>query len=232
MKILLVEDDLEQLEVLFTVLSQAGHVIDCINDGKTAQLLICHRNYDLLILDWMLPEVSGISLCAQYRQLGKAAPVLILTAKDSIKDKVTGLDAGADDYLIKPIDLEELLARVRALSRRAPLWQGNSLAMGELQLHLDSLNLEYQQQTVQLSAREFQLLEFMLRHPNQVLNQERIEQALWEWDNEPESNAVASLVRRLRQRLKQVGAVDWLETIYGLGYRLYNPQDKLTKVNQ
>lgn len=232
MRILLVEDDLEQLEALFTVLSQAGHVTDCIADGKTAQWLICDRDYDLLILDWMLPEVSGISLCHQYRQLGKAAPVLMLTAKDSIADKVTGLDAGADDYLIKPVDLVELLARIRALSRRSPLWQGNSLAMGELELHLDTLDLEYQQQTVQLSAREFQLLEYMLRHPNQVLNQERIEQALWEWDQEPESNAVASLVRRLRQRLKQVGAVDWLETIYGLGYRLGNPQYKLTKVNQ
>ena len=231
MKILLVEDDLEQLEPLCTILSQAGHVTDCITDGKMAQWLISERNYDLLILDWMLPEVSVISLCSQYRQLGKVAPVLILTARDSIEDKVIGLDSGADDYLVKPIDLVELLARIRALSRRSPLWQGNSLAIGELQLHLDTLSVEHQRQTVQLSAREFQLLEYMLRHPQQVLNQEKIEQALWEWDNEPESNAVTSLVRRLRQRLQQVGAADWLETIYGMGYRLRDPQDKLAKIS-
>lgn len=229
-KILIVEDDVEQIEPIGEVLSQAGHITDCITDGKTAEWLIGDRQYDLLILDWMLPEVSGISLCSQYRKLGKTAPVLILTAKDSIADKVTGLDAGADDYLVKPIDLVELLARVRALSRRSPLWQGSHLAMGELRLHLDTLCVEYEQQTVQLSTREFQLLEHMLRHGQQVLNREQIEAALWEWDTIPENNAVTSLVRRLRQRLQQVGAVDWLETVYGAGYRLRNPEDKLTKV--
>ena len=227
MRILLVEDDLVQLEPLSAVLSQAGHIVDCIADGTTAQWLIGNRDYELLILDWMLPGVSGISLCRQYRQLGKAAPVLILSAKNNIADKVTGLDAGADDYLVKPVDLVELLARVRALSRRYPFWQGNILAVGELELHLDTLYLEYRQKTVQLSVREFQLLEYMLRHANQVLNQKRIEQALWEWDNEPESNAVASLVRRLRQRLQQVDAADWLETIYGMGYRLRDPLSSL-----
>lgn len=225
MKILLVEDDLEQLEPLCVVLSQAGHITDCIADGKTAQWLISDRNYDLLILDWMLPEVSGISLCSQYRQLGKTSPVLILTAKDKIADKVTGLDAGADDYLVKPIDLVELLARVRALSRRSPLWQGNSLAMGDLQLYLETLSVNYHQQAVQLSMREFQLLEYLLRHPRQVLSRDQIEQALWQWDSIPESNAVTTLVRRLRQRLDQIGAANWLETIYGMGYRLQEPKE-------
>lgn len=186
---------------------------------------ISDRNYDLLILDWMLPEVSGISLCSQYRQLGKTSPVLILTAKDKIVDKVTGLDAGADDYLVKPIDLVELLARVRALSRRSPLWQGNSLAMGDLQLYLETLSVNYHQQAVQLSMREFQLLEYLLRHPRQVLSRDQIEQALWQWDSIPESNAVTTLVRRLRQRLDQIGAADWLETIYGMGHCLREPKE-------
>ncbi|MBD2003191.1 MULTISPECIES: two-component system response regulator RppA [Cyanophyceae] len=220
MKILLVEDDPAQLEPLHAALLQAGHIVDGIEDGEIAQWLLSQKDYDLLILDWMLPKVSGLSLCRQYRRLGKTAPVLMLTAKDTTPDKVTGLDAGADDYLVKPTDIVELLARVRALGRRSPLWQGDILRMEDLQLHLNSLKVEREQTTVQLSAREFQLLEYLLRHPHQILTRDQIEQALWEWGTEPESNAVTTLVRRLRQRLQLVGAADWIETVYGMGYRI------------
>ncbi|MBD1893259.1 two-component system response regulator RppA [Coleofasciculus sp. FACHB-129] len=222
MRILLVEDDPEQLEPLNAALLQAGHIVDGIEDGETAQWLISQKDYDLLILDWMLPTVSGLSLCRQYRQAGKTSPVLMLTAKDTTVDKVTSLDAGADDYLVKPTDIIELLARVRALGRRSPLWQGDILRIEDLQLHLNSLTVERGQTTVQLSAREFQLLEYFLRHPYQVLTRDQMEQALWEWGAEPESNAVTTLVRRLRQRLQLVDAADWIETVYGMGYRL-NP---------
>ena len=225
MIILLVEDDPAQLEPLHAALSQAGHIVDAIEDGETAQWLISEKDYDLLILDWMLPTVSGISLCRQYRQSGKTAPVLMLTAKDTTFDKVTGLDAGADDYLVKPVDLVELLARVRALGRRSPLWKGDTLLMADLKLHLTSLTVERAQVTIQLSVREFQMMEYLMRHPRQVLSREQIEQALWEWGTEPESNAVTTLVRRLRQRLQAVGAKDWLETVYGMGYRLNPPNE-------
>ena len=114
MVILLVEDDGRQLEPLQAALSAAGHIVDAVEDGDTAQWLLAQKEYDLLILDWMLPKVSGIQLCHLYRQAGKTAPVLMLTAKDTTNDKVTGLDAGADDYLVKPVDVIELLARVRA----------------------------------------------------------------------------------------------------------------------
>lgn len=224
MRILLVEDDPAQLEPLHAALSQAGHIVDGVEDGETAQWLISQNDYDLLILDWMLPRVSGLSLCLQYRRLGKTSPVLMLTAKDTTPDKVVGLDAGADDYLVKPTDVIELLARVRALGRRSPLWQGDILRMADLQLHLNTLTVERGEATVQLSSREFQLLEYLLRHPNQVLTREQIEQALWEWGTEPESNALTTLVRRLRQRLQLVGTADWLETIYGMGYRLKSPE--------
>jgi two-component system, OmpR family, manganese sensing response regulator len=220
MLILLAEDDPAQLEPLRTALSKVGHAVDAVEDGETAQWLISDRNYDLLILDWMLPKVSGIDLCRHYRQAGKTAPVLMLTAKDTTSDKVAGLDAGADDYLVKPIDVIELLARVRALGRRSPLWKGDTLSLGELQLHLTNLTIERQQLTTQLSGREFQLMEYLMRHPRQVLSHEQIEQALWGWGSQPESNAVTTLVRRLRQRLQAVGAKDWLETVYGVGYRL------------
>ena len=220
MLILLVEDDPAQLEPLQVALSQVGHIVDAVEDGETALSLIREKDYDLLILDWMLPKISGVDLCRQYRNLGNAAPVLMLTAKDTTADKVDGLDAGADDYIVKPVDVLELLARVRALGRRSPLWQGDTLTLANLQLDLTSLNLKRGKEKIQLSVREFQLMEYLMRHPQQVLSRDQIEQALWSWGSEPESNAVATLVRRLRQRLETVGAKDWLETVYGIGYRL------------
>ncbi len=220
MLILLVEDDPAQLEPLQVALSQVGHIVDAVENGETALSLIREKDYDLLNLDWMLPKVSGVDLCRQYRNLGNTAPVLMLTAKDTTADKVDGLDAGADDYIVKPVDVLELLARVRALGRRSPLWQGDTLTLGNLQLDLTSLNLKRGKDKIQLSVREYQLMEYLMRHPQQVLSRDQIEQALWSWGSEPESNAVTTLVRRLRQRLETVGAKDWLETVYGIGYRL------------
>lgn len=223
MRVLLVEDDPKQLMPLQTVLAQAGHSVDGVKDGETAQWLLSEKEYDLLILDWMLPHISGVNLCRQYRAAGKTAPVLMITARDTTPEKVTGLDAGADDYLVKPIDLVEFMARVRALRRRSPLWQGDTLNLEDLHLHLDTLTVERQGATVSLSSREFQLLEYFMRHPRQVLTRNQIEQAVWEWGTEPESNAMTVLVRKLRQRLQAVGAADWIESIYGRGYRLSSP---------
>jgi DNA-binding response OmpR family regulator len=224
MRILLVEDDPEQLEPLRTVLVKSGHVVDGVEDGAIAQQIIQDKEYDLLILDWLLPNVSGISLCQRYRQAGKMTPVLILTAKDAVADKVTGLDVGADDYLVKPVNALELLARVRALGRRSPLLQGDTLTLNDLHLHLTTLTLERQATKVSLSGREFHLIEYLMRHPKQVLSRDQIEQALWEWDTLPESKAVATLVHRVRQRLQAVGAEEWLQTVYGMGYRLAPPE--------
>lgn len=159
MRILLVEDDTEQLEPLYTALMEAGHIVDSVEDGETAQWLLSQKDYDLLILDWMLPEVSGVELCRQYRQSGKTAPVLMLTAKDTTLDKIVGLDAGADDYLVKPTDILELLAQVRALGRRSPLWQGDILHIADLQLYLTTLTVKQGQTSVELAPREFHLLD-------------------------------------------------------------------------
>jgi len=220
MRILLVEDDPEQLEPLHVALAEVGHIVDAIQNGEIARWVMSQRHYDLLILDWMLPDVSGIDLCRSYRNAGKTVPVLMLTARDTTLDKVTGLDAGADDYLVKPVDLFELLARVRALGRRSPLWQGETLHLEDLMLDLTTLSVKRGQQSMQLSTREFQLLEYLLRHPHQVLSRIQLEQALWAWGDEPESNAITALVRRLRHRLECLGAAEWLETVYGMGYRL------------
>jgi DNA-binding response OmpR family regulator len=223
MRILLVEDDPEQLEPLYAALSQLGHIVDSVEDGTTAQWIINEKDYDLLILDWLLPGKSGVELCRHYRKAGKTAPVLMLTAKDATLDKVTGLDAGADDYLIKPVDLVELLARVRALGRRSPLYQGDILRAADLSLNLAQMSAEREGISVNLSNREFQLLEYLLRHPQQVLTRDQIELSLWEWGDEPESNAVTTLVKRLRQRLQPLAVEDWVETVYGVGYRLNPP---------
>lgn len=224
MRILLVEDDPAQLEPLYAALSKSGHIVDAVATGETAEWLVGEKDYDLLILDWMLPGISGVELCESYRQAGKPAPVLMLTARDTTIDKVTGLDAGADDYLVKPIDVSELLARVRALGRRSPLWTGDMLTVADLHLHLTNLTIERQQATAKLSSREFQLMEYLMRHPRQIITRDQIEQSLWEWGEEPESNAVTALIKRVRQRLQKVGAEDWIETIYGVGYCL-NPPD-------
>lgn len=224
MRILLVEDDPEQLEPLKGVLSEAGYTVDGVEDGETAQWLISQKDYDLLILDWMLPNFSGLSLCQQYRRAGKTAPVLMLSARDTTTDKVVGLDAGADDYLVKPADLVELLARVRALRRRVPSWQGDSLQIADLRLHIDKLIVEHNTTSVELSYREAQLLEYFMRHPNQILTRNQIEQALWEWGAEPESNALTVLVRKLRYKLQIIDAEDWIKTVYGMGYSLQVPK--------
>lgn len=223
MRILLVEDDPEQLEPLQAALTHAGHIVDAVEDGTTARWLIGEKAYDLLIFDWMLPGEDGIALCQHYRQAGKAAPVLMLTAKDTTADKVIGLDAGADDYLVKPVDVAELLARVRALRRRSPVWCGDFLQVADLVLDLDTMRAERGDSDLKLSSRDFQLLEYMLRHPSQVLTHNQLEQALWEWGTEPESNAVTARIKRLRQRLRALDADTWIETVYGVGYRLEPP---------
>jgi two-component system, OmpR family, manganese sensing response regulator len=223
MRILLAEDDIAQLEPIQTALVRDQHVVDTATDGATAQWLLSTQEYDLLILDWMLPQVSGLDLCRCYRQSGRVGPILMLTARQEIADRVEGLDAGADDYLVKPVSLAELRARIRALGRRPYLWQGDVLSLADLQLHLSNLTLARGAHSVQLSKREFQLLEYLLRHPRQVLTHDQLHHALWSWEGEPESNALSKLVRRLRQRLKTVGAASWVETVYGMGYRLQPP---------
>jgi len=220
MLILLVEDDIALLEPLRAALMKVGHTVDAMEDGETAQWYAFEKDYDLLILDWMLPKISGLEVCRSYRLAGKVTPILMLTAKDGVSDKVMGLDAGADDYLVKPVDIIELLARVRALGRRSLVWQGDILNLGDLRLNLSNFTIELDSQTIQLSSREFQLMEYLMRHPRQVLTHTQIEQALWSWGEEPESNALTTLVRRLRQKLQIIGARDCLETVHRLGYRL------------
>ncbi|MBD2103065.1 two-component system response regulator RppA [Leptolyngbya sp. FACHB-261] len=222
MRVLLVEDEPDLAHALKEALEHAGYVVDLALDGEDAcaYLLTEPIPYSLAVLDWMLPGVSGLELCQLLRSKGNALPVLMLTAKDRLTDKITGLDAGADDYLIKPFDIPELLARLRALLRRPPQLQSHQLKVGELELDYNTHSVQQQGEAISLTLKEFQLLEYFMQHPNQVLSSEQIRRRLWETGVEPTSNIVAAQVRLLRRKLTSQGHKPPIETVFGVGYRL------------
>ena len=224
MRILLVDDEAELAEPLSRVLTRQGYQVDIATDGQVGSQLAADATYDLLILDWMLLHYSGLEICQQVRSRGDATPVLFLTAKDTLNDRVEGLDAGADDYLVKPFELRELLARVRALLRRPPTLEPPA-RVTRLQyedLALDEANqLAYRQdQTIELSEKETQLLSYLLRHPDQVLTRSQIHQAVWADAEEPASNVLAAQMRLLRRKIEPTGTLPLIHTVYGKGYRL------------
>lgn len=229
MQILLVDDEAELTEPLSRALYCEGYGVDVAADGETGLILAQQKNYDLLILDWMLPHRSGLSICQELRSQGKSTPVLFLTAKDTVNDRVLGLDAGADDYLIKPFELRELLARVRALLRRNATVESATLTCEQLKvgdLELDSENqVAYRQgRAISLSEKEGQLLEYFLRHPSQLLSHEQIYQSLWPASEQPSSNVLAALVRLLRRKIEVAGERPLIHTVYGKGYRFGSEQ--------
>ncbi|QZZ20338.1 response regulator transcription factor [Leptothermofonsia sichuanensis E412] len=225
MRILLVDDEAEMANPLSHVLSQQGYEVDVAYDGGRGSQLAQENHYDLLILDWMLPKFSGLEICQQLRSRGDTTPVLFLTAKDTLDDRVEGLDAGADDYLVKPFELRELLARVRALLRRPPTLESVALPrrLRVDDLELDTVNqLAYRHgRTIELSEKETQLLAYLMRHPNQLLTHDQIHQYLWGDSNEkPTSNALAAQIRLLRRKVEAKGEPPLINTVYGRGYRL------------
>ncbi|MEM9119310.1 MAG: two-component system response regulator RppA [Cyanobacteria bacterium P01_F01_bin.56] len=224
MKILLVDDEAELAEPLSRVLMREGYQVDLAFDGQAGKQLATTHSYDLLILDWMLPHCSGLEICQQVRSRGDATPVLFLTAKDTLDDRVEGLDAGADDYIIKPFELRELLARVRALLRRPPQLETSARSP---KLYYDDLELDEanqlasrQGETIELSEKETQLLSYFLRYPDQVLTRNQIHQAVWADMEEPASNVLAAQMRLLRRKIEPKGTLPLIHTVYGKGYRL------------
>jgi len=223
MRILLVDDEEELAEPLQRILTNQGYTVDIANGGDRGWQLAQTGAYDLLILDWMMPEKSGVEICQALRQKGDLTPVLILTAKDTLDDRVSGLDNGADDYLVKPFELRELLARVRALLRRAPIITTNELSRlnyGDLELDRDNQVVYRDQTAIALTEREYQLLEYLMFHPNQLLSHEQISQHLWkEGEDIPTSNALAAQVKLLRRKIDRDRQISLINTVYGKGYR-------------
>jgi DNA-binding response OmpR family regulator len=227
MRILFVEDEPEFGSAIKRSLTQEAYVVDWVQDGLEAwgYLEYPQAEYNLAIFDWLLPGLSGVELCQRSRKLGCTFPILMLTAKDAESDKVAGLDAGADDYLVKPFGMAELLARLRALQRRSPQVIPQKLQRGFLSLDYGSRTLFYKTSLnltieITLTNKEFQLLEYFMRHPYQIVTRDQIMLQVWEMAAEPGSNVVAAQMRLLRRKLEKYGCTCPIETVYGLGYRL------------
>lgn len=226
MRLLLVEDEQDLGTAIVRSLRQEAYLVDWAKDGIEAwnYLQASFIQYELAIFDWLLPRLSGLELCQQLRSHHKTLPVLMLTAKDSLEERVMGLDAGADDYLVKPFGMVELLARLRALQRRPPQYQSPQLMVGCFTLNYGNRTVSRQgrvseSQSVQLTIKEFQLLEYFMKHPHQVVTRNQIINQVWEVEIDYTSNVVAAQVRLLRRKLAEIGADTSITTVWNVGYQ-------------
>ncbi len=216
MRILLVEDDPQLGDGLSVGLRQAGFAVDWLPDGQAADLALQSESFDFVVLDLGLPRLAGMEVLRNARRRDQAMPILILTARDATGDKVAGLDAGADDYLVKPIDLDELTARIRALTRRSAGRAAPVLTHGDLVVEPAAHRVTLAGQPVELSSREFSLLQLLLENAGRVLSRSQLEQSLYGWHDEPDSNALEVHIHHLRKKLGS----DLIRTLRGVGYTI------------
>jgi DNA-binding response OmpR family regulator len=229
MKILLVEDDTLTVNLLTEALNSHNYNVNAAADGETALQLVQAYDYDLIVLDVLIPKLDGISLCRKLRSSGCQMPILLLTALDSSNDRVQGLEAGADDYVVKPFNLEELIARIRALLRRGKATlSSTNLTWEKLQVNPDTTEVTYAEKVLHLTPKEYNLLELFLRNPRRIFSRSAILDRIWSAGEFPQEEAVTAHIKGLRQKLKAAGmTVDLIETVYGLGYRLKSLQEDI-----
>ncbi len=220
MHVLLVEDEIKMARALRRGLEQEGHTVDQCHDGDDGLSKALEYDYDAVILDVMLPGTDGFSICRELRARERWAPVLLLTARDAVEDRIRGLDAGADDYLVKPFAFGELLARLRALVRRGPSERPAVLIVGDVILDPAAHTVTRAGSSVELSAREFGLLEFLMRHPGEVLSRGRILEQVWDYSFTGFSNVVDVYVSYLRRKLERPFGRPLIRTVRGVGYVL------------
>ncbi|MDZ4770690.1 MAG: response regulator transcription factor [Chloroflexota bacterium] len=225
MRLLLVEDEPKMRAALEQGLEEARYAVDTAADGDSALEWALNVSYDLIVLDVMLPGQDGFAVCRALRARRIATPVLMLTARDSVEDRVTGLDCGADDYLVKPFAFRELLARIRALLRRDSPQKSPLLTVGDLTLDTTTHSARRGDHMIVLSTKEYTLLELLMRYPNQVFSRLVIADHLWSYDDAPDSNVVDVYIRFLRRKIDDDHDDKYIRTIRGTGYQLVDPSD-------
>jgi DNA-binding response OmpR family regulator len=218
--ILLVEDELKLARFIELELQSEGYRVTVAHDGMSGLSLVRESEPDLAILDWMMPGLTGVELCRRLRSTGIKIPVILLTAKDEVGDRVTGLDAGADDYLVKPFSIEELLARIRAHLRRTQETDTDLLQFEDLSLNRRTREVHRGQRSIDLTAKEFDLLQYLMSHPRQVFTREQILENIWGYDFLGDSNIIEVYVRYLRLKLEQESEKRLIHTARGVGYSL------------
>lgn len=220
MNILLIEDNRDLAQNVFDYLEAKGHAMDLAEDGISGLHFAAANHYDVLILDWMLPGIDGLTLCRRFREAGKQTPVLMLTARDSLNDKIAGLEAGADDYVVKPFSLRELEARLLALVRRAQVREGGAtLQVGNLSFDPGTLKVMRGERTIELPPIPLKLLEILMRQSPRVLAREDIEHAIW-GDSPPDSDALRAHLHVLRSAIDRQGDKPLIKTLRGIGYQI------------
>lgn len=220
MRILVVDDDPSLCDIVKRGLEEQSYAVDVVSNGDDGAYYASSTTYDLIILDIMLPKKDGLAVCRDLREQNINTPVLMLTAKDTVEDRVSGLDTGADDYLVKPFAFAELLARVRALLRREGATKSPELRTGDLVLNTVTREVWWRGEPVALTTKEYVILEYLMRHPHQVATRSMIEQHAWDYDFDSISNLVDVYIRRLRQKIDPVQGKRIIETVRGAGYRL------------
>ena len=219
-QILIVEDEAKLAQFIELELKYEGYEVTVAHDGFDGLTQARESNPDLLILDWMLPGVSGLEICRRLRQTGSSVPVILLTAKDEIGDRVEGLDAGADDYVVKPFSVEELFARVRAHLRRNQDEPSEILQFADIKLNTSTREVYRNNRAIELTAKEFELLRYLLLHPRQVLTRDQILERVWGYDFMGDSNIIEVYIRYLRLKLEAEGESRLIKTVRGVGYVL------------
>lgn len=221
MKLLLIEDELQLSDALSQLLHKNKYSVDAVYDGEDGLNYALSGIYDLIILDIMLPKLNGVEVLKELRKNNISTPVLLLTAKGEITDRVTGLDAGADDYLVKPFDANELLARLRALSRRkTEIINDNALSFGDLTLNLSNYDLKTSSESIRLTLKEFDILKYFMERPNLIVTKDDLITKVWGFDSEAEYNNIEVYISFLRKKLTYLKSSSKISTLRGIGYKL------------
>jgi DNA-binding response OmpR family regulator len=218
--ILLVEDEVKLARFVELELSYEGYKVSVAHDGLEGLTTAREQNPDLVILDWLLPGLSGLEVCRRLRTTGNKVPIILLTAKDEVSDRVAGLDAGADDYVVKPFSVEELLARVRAHLRRTQEEDADTLIFEDLSLNRRTREVFRGSRAIELTAKEFDLLEYLMTYPRQVITRDRILEQVWGYDFMGDSNIIEVYIRYLRLKLEENNEKRLIQTVRGVGYSL------------